>query len=80
MDSNKNVSIMTPHQLKQRHEATYPNSFFFSKEILHRSGDSMGNYKVLMGSEFIELHRKTPVKNGRQDVAYYNKTNYMREA
>ena len=71
---------MTPSSLKSEHLARNPESLFFSRTNMAFSGDSMGNYGVILRPDLgaYELYRKHPVKNGLKASAFFDATTFKR--
>ena len=74
--SNKGLK-MTPSELKYQHELYNPDSVYFTRQTMKFFGDTMKNYGVRSCcSNTWELYRKTPVKNGLSNSAYFNKLTF----
>jgi hypothetical protein len=70
---------MTPSKLKSQHELNNPESFYFTRESMKFFGDTMKNYGVRSHSvNTWELYRKSPVKNGLNTSAYFDKLNFKK--
>jgi len=65
---------MTPSELKANVERS-PDRFFFTRTTMKFFGDTMRNYGVrkatLQGKFVWELWRKSPVKHGLGDPAFF---------
>jgi len=67
---------MTSSELKYKYEANNPHGFFFTRETMRFFGDTMRNYGVVTHKDSYELHRKTPVKHGNNNSAFFTKNNF----
>jgi len=67
---------MNSSELKYLHELNNPESHFFSPATMRFFGDTMKNYGVKTTGHFIELHRKSPVKNGLYNSAFFTKNDF----
>ena len=68
---------MTSSQLKFNHELNNPQSYFFTRKTMRFFGDTMRNYGVKDRGAYYELIRKTPVKHGLIQSAYFDKTTFQ---
>tara|TARA_R110000787_G_scaffold75181_2_gene166678 strand:- start:1409 stop:1672 length:264 start_codon:yes stop_codon:yes gene_type:complete len=59
-------------------ETMHQESYFFTRDTMKFFGDTMKNYKIKLTDNFIELHRKKPVKFGNQDIAYFNYNDFQK--
>lgn len=69
---------MTPSQLKRKHEAHNPNSYYFSPDTMRFFGDTMSNYYCSETEDTWILLRKQPVKHGLQSEAHFCKLTFKR--
>lgn len=80
---------MTPSELKYRVESAGHDSHFFTRRTMQFFGDTMRNYGVrskpvtflnYLGETVTawELYRKTPVRHGLSDSAYFDCTTFAR--
>ena len=75
--------IKNASDLKFYHELfakkLFPNlgSYFFTKDTMRFFGDTMKNYKIIKSDNHIELHRKKPVKNGLNAIAYFSYNDFQ---
>jgi hypothetical protein len=78
LQSNKGLK-MTPSELKYQHESHNPESFYFTRKTMSFFGDTMKNYGVRSHCENTwELYRKTPVKHGLTNSAYFSKLDFKK--
>lgn len=68
---------MTPSQLKYNYE-NKKNGYFFTRDTMKFFGDTMKNYGVRTHDDCYELYRKSPVKHGIIDSAYFDKITFDR--
>lgn len=79
---------MTPSELKYQVESAGHSPHFFTRNTMKFFGDTMRNYGVRHHKEIItrngirqsgyELYRKSPVKHGNQESAYFADDSFMR--
>lgn len=69
---------MTPSQLKYNHELYNGGSYFFSRDTMKFFGDTMRNYGVKDRGLYYELYRKSHVKHGLRNSAYFDKLLFKR--
>jgi hypothetical protein len=69
---------MTSSELKYNHELYNGGSYFFSRDTMRFFGDTMRNYGVKDKGTYFELYRKSPVKHGMRQSAYFDKLLFKR--
>jgi len=80
---NKNLlKIKNVYDLKYYHELFAEKyykrkSYYFTKDTMKFFGDTMSNYKIKLGKDYIELHRKKAVKHNNQSIAYFNYNDFQ---
>jgi len=67
---------MNSSQLKFQHELKNQDSYFFTRKTMRFFGDTMQNYGVKDRGGYYELYRKSPVKHGLNQSAFFDKTTF----
>lgn len=76
---------MTPTELKKKYEEAYPETDYFSRDMMRFFGDTMRNYGVRTVKKFLRsydnevyecwcLYRKMPVNGGYCSSTYFRKS------
>lgn len=68
---------MTPSELKYKHEASNPNSYFFTRKTMRFFGDTMANFGCCDGGNIWVLYTKRPTKAGMREY-YFDKVTFAR--
>jgi hypothetical protein len=77
------LKIKNASDLKLYHELFFKQlnpkaePYYFSRNSMKFFGDTMSNYKIKLADNFIELHRKKPVKHGLNNIAYFNYNDFQ---
>ena len=69
---------MNASELKYNHELHNKDSYYFTRDTMKFFGDTMQNYGVKDRGSYFELYRKSPVKHGLKNSAFFDKITFQK--